>query len=137
DHQVEHLAFARCEEREAPGKLGALNLELTRRPVELDRVVDAIEKQLAAERLLEVVERPRLERVHRRAHVAVARDDDHGQPDVPGRELALQPEAADSGEAELQEQTPRPPSVERREKGLRGGVRLDREPDRRTELAER
>ena len=137
DHQVEHLAFARCQEREAAGEPGTLDLELTRRPVELDRLVDAIEKQLAAERLLEVVERPRLERVHRRAHVAIARDDDDRQPEVPGGELALQAEAAHPRETELQEEATRPPPAERGEKGLRSRVRLDREPHRRAELAER
>ena len=99
--------------------------------------MDTVEEQLAAERLLEVVECTRPERVHRRLHVAVAGDEDDRDPDLPRGELSLEPEAAHARQADLQQETARPPTVQRFEERLGGGVRLDGEPHRRAELAER
>ena len=99
--------------------------------------MDAVEQQLAAEGLLEVVERAGLQRVHRGLDVAVAGHDDDRQPDIPNDELSLEPEASHAGEAQLEHETSRTASVQRVEERLGRGVRLDGEPHRGAELPER
>jgi hypothetical protein len=98
--------------------------------VELERLVDAVEQVLVAERLLDEVDRAGLHRLDRHRHVAVAGDEDDRQDRVALVELDLQFETAHAGHADVEHQAPRPVVALGVEELLTGFEHLHGQPDR-------
>jgi hypothetical protein len=79
EHPVHHLALSRRQTREVGRRRLPPFLQLVRVLRQFERPLDAGDQFVAADRLLDEIQRARLHRLDRHRHVAVAGDHDRGQ----------------------------------------------------------
>ena len=99
--QVEHFALARRERLESLPDHVALGEHATAAHL-FQRLVDAVQQVLVAERLLDEIDGARLHCLDGHRHVAVSRDEDDRQDRVTLVELHLQLQAAHAGHADVE-----------------------------------
>src|SRR5438067_470623 len=116
--EVHGLPLARRQARYPAADLRSLRVGEPPLPVDLEPFPDAVEEQLAADRLLEEIEGAGPHGARRRRHVAVAADDDDGQGQAAGDERVLEVDAAQPRHAEVDDEAARPAAVLRLEELL-------------------
>src|SRR5688572_24761459 len=129
-HEIEHFALARRQSFETAPYVVALAERSAIAAVFLQRLVDAIDEVLVAERLLDEIDRARLHGLHCHRHVAVTGDEDDRQDRMLFVELLLQLQSRHAGHADVEHQAARAILAVRVEKLLRRAERLHRVSDR-------
>jgi hypothetical protein len=89
DGQPKHVALAGRQRGKTPVQFCQLRTLRACHTVTLQGLLDGVEQFLVAEGFGEKLHRSGLHGVHRRRNVAVARDEDNGEVDLGGGQLAL------------------------------------------------
>src|SRR5438093_1801896 len=122
--QLHHLTLPGRQAGHPGGDLGPLGLGPAALPVDLERLPDPVEEKLAADRLLEEVDRAGAHGARGGRHVAVAADHDDGKLRLAGDELVLEVDAAQPGHPEVDHEAPRSTAVLRLKEIIRYDVAL-------------
>src|SRR5207244_8683132 len=93
------------------GDLRRLGLDSPALAVDVQAFADPVEEELAADRLLEEVDRPGSHGARGGRHVAVAADHDDGELGAAGDQLLLEVDAAQPGHAEVDHEASRTADV--------------------------